>query len=101
MKVTFLGEAEADVLEAATYYAEHGGGGQAFLAEVERATELVRQFPFSGAELAPGLRRCRLDRFPYGIGYEICADRIRVLAVMHLHRDPASWISRLRRRATP
>jgi plasmid stabilization system protein ParE len=101
MNVVFLDEAEADVFEALAYYEEHGRRGSAFLAELQRVTDFVRQYPFGGVELCPGVRRFRLDRFPYGVGYEVRGDSIRILAVLNVQRDPESWMSRLKRRASP
>jgi len=41
------------------------------------------------------IRRCLTNRFPYGILYSIESDRIFILAVMHLHRDPDYWKHRM------
>jgi hypothetical protein len=39
-------------------------------------------------------RRYLVRRFPYGIFYEVRPHEIKVLAVYHLHRDPAGWAAR-------
>ena len=101
MNIEFLEGAQADLVEAAAYYEEHGHLGSEFLAEVQRAIDRVRQYPLGWAELSPGVRRCRLDRFPYGVAYEIRSDAVLVAAVLHLHRDPKSWRSRLGRTEPP
>jgi len=44
-------------------------------------------FPLSCPEIEPGLRRCLLARFPYGLE----GDTIVVVAVAHLHREPRYW----------
>ena len=41
------------------------------------------------------MRRRMLNRFPYGLLYAVEADRIIVVAVMHLHRRPGYWKDRL------
>lgn len=40
------------------------------------------------------IRRCLTNRFPFGILYSVEADRVLILAVMHLHRDPGYWRER-------
>lgn len=44
-------------------------------------------------EIAAGVRRAVIDRFPYGIFYRQIPDTIEVLAVFH-HRRPAIWRGR-------
>lgn len=45
--------------------------------------------------LVVGLRRVLLPKFPYGVPYRVETARIYVIAVMHLHRRPGYWRSRL------
>ena len=40
-------------------------------------------------------RRYVITRFPYGIVYQIRANEILVVAVMHLKRQPDYWIDRI------
>jgi hypothetical protein len=42
-------------------------------------------------------RRCRFNRFPYGLVYQVIDDEILILAVMHLHRYPTYWDHRQKR----
>ena len=44
-----------------------------------------------------GVRRCRMNRFPYGLIYAVDNGDILVLAVAHLHREPGYWRDRLKR----
>ena len=46
-------------------------------------------------EIAPGIRRCLLKRFPYAILYSQEADALFIYAVMHMHRDPDYWRHRI------
>ncbi len=41
------------------------------------------------------LRRYLLRRFPYGIIYHAATERIFVLVVMHLRREPDYWLGRI------
>lgn len=96
MKVQFLPSAEAEFAEATTYYnAQSEGLGFEFAAEVKRTLERIVQYPEAWASLSKRTRRCRTNRFPYGVIYQIRGDTILVAAVMHLGRDPETWKSRL------
>jgi toxin ParE1/3/4 len=33
-------------------------------------------------------------RFPYSVLYNVTAERLRILAIMHHHREPTSWEDR-------
>jgi hypothetical protein len=41
------------------------------------------------------MRQHRLNRFPYGIVYQVREDEIAILAVAHLHRRPRYWRDRI------
>jgi toxin ParE1/3/4 len=73
------------------------GLGLELLAEIrriiKRMTENPRQFP----RIARGIRRARVNRFPYGNVYSIQADQVWILAVMHLSRKPGYWKYRVRK----
>jgi hypothetical protein len=57
--------------------------------------DITVAFPMSCAEIEPGLRRCLLARFPYGLIYGMEDDSIVVIAVTHLHRLPRYWTDRV------
>jgi plasmid stabilization system protein ParE len=40
------------------------------------------------------IRRALLKRFPFGIFFRLRSNRIRIVAVMHLSRDPKRWRQR-------
>jgi plasmid stabilization system protein ParE len=99
MNVRFLDGAQADIEVAASFYEERGNLGSAFLAELQAAMDRILQYPLGWAEIDPGLRRCQLNRFPYGVLYEIREDTLFVVEVLDLRRDPKSWRARLKERA--
>jgi hypothetical protein len=68
--------------------------GREFLDELDRAVRRVAAFPLSCSEIEPGLRRCLMARFPYGLIYGVDQDLLVVVAVAHLHREPRYWIDR-------
>jgi len=69
--------------------------GRDFLDELDRVIRRIKSFPLASTEIEPGIRRCLLARFPYGLIYGIDEDLIIVVAVSHLHRQPRYWIDRL------
>jgi len=73
---------------------ESAGLGTAFIAEVERTTQAINQYPHAGASLPSGIQRRLLRRFPYALLYRVATDRILILAVMNLRRRPAYWVGR-------
>ena len=63
--------------------------------EVDRARQRIIDFPNAWHPLGDGVRRCRLDRFPYGLIYLVDGDDIAIVAVAHLSRNPDYWRDRL------
>jgi plasmid stabilization system protein ParE len=96
VKIEFLTVAEIELQEAIDYYNHQREGlGDEFEEEVKRTLERIVQFPKAWSPLSKRARRCILKRFPYGVIYQIRPDSILITAVMHLHRDPKSWRSRI------
>ena len=96
MDIHFLESAEQEFLAAITYYNQQSEGlGFHFALEVKRTLERILQFPKAWISLSKKTRRCRVKKYPYGIIYQIRQDRILIVAVMHLHRHPDSWKSRI------
>jgi len=96
MVVNFLEPAEAELAEAVAYYdSQQQGLGPRFTEEVKRAIERILQYPEAWAPISKRTRRCRTNEFPYGIIYQIRGDVLLIVAVMHLHREPTAWKSRL------
>jgi plasmid stabilization system protein ParE len=70
------------------------GLGRRFFAEVQRAEKLLAQFPESGQEVLPGIRRRNLRKFPFSLIYSIEKDGLLILAVAHQSRRPRYWLPR-------
>lgn len=95
MKVAFHPAARAEFEQAIEYYEGCATGlGYDFALEVYAAIERVTAFPLAWPVLEGELRRALVNRFPYGVLYTPEAERISILAVMHLHRHPDYWKSR-------
>jgi len=99
MDVVFLAPAQAEFAEAVVYYnAQRAGLGEEFAEEVQRTIARISEYPEAWSLLSRRTRRCPTNRFPYGIIYQIRGNTLLIIAVMHLHRAPQTWRSRLPRR---
>jgi hypothetical protein len=95
-------EAEVDPESGAAFYEDRVPGlGLDFLDEAENAIDQICERPLAHP-LWPDLptelrvRRKLLRRFPYGLPFILLGDRVIILAIVHLSRDPAFWLSRAR-----
>jgi len=96
MRIRFLEAAQREVDDAVAWYDEREEDlGRDFLDELDRAIRRIKSFPLASTEIEPGVRRCLLARFPYGLIYGIDGNLIIVVAVSHLHRQPRYWVDRL------
>ena len=97
MRVRILPEAQAEIEDAAEWYEQARRGlATEFLREIDAGLERVVESPKAWHALSSRLRRYRLDRFPYGIIYQLRKEEILVIAVAHLHRRPDYWRHRLK-----
>lgn len=95
MKMRVLSCAEREFLDAVDgYNAERPGLGYEFAQEVQSAFKRIGLFPDAWPLFSGRTRRCIVSRFPYGILYQVRTDRILVVAIMHLKRDPNVWRQR-------
>lgn len=91
MNVSLRGSAEADLDEAFQHYeGARPGLGTEFITEFRRAVDQILRFPRAWQPLDAVYRRCRLNRFPFGVIYKIVepAEEVVIVAVAHLSRDP-------------
>lgn len=97
MDITFLAPAQAELLDAVAYYNTQSEGlGYEFAAEVKRTIERIIQYPEAWVQLSKRTRRCRTNRFPYGVIYQVKNETVIIVAVMHLSRDPQTWRGRVK-----
>jgi toxin ParE1/3/4 len=88
-------EAEAELGDAAVYYAEHASTtvALAFLAEFERAIDVLVENPMRGPLGEHGLRVFHFDRFPYTL-IEPEPGGLQIYAVARQRREPSYWLGR-------
>lgn len=97
MRIKFLPPAKTEFMDAIFYYNRQSEGlGYEFAAEVKRTLERIVQYPDAWFKLSKRTRRCRTNRFPYGVIYQVRKEILLIVAVMHLSREPETWKSRLK-----
>lgn len=97
----FHPEALAEYAQATRFYLSEASPQIAseFVEAFEKAVRAVREDPGRWRVVEdPGVRRCRLRRFPYALFYRWEAEcgQVSIYAVMHLSRRPGYWRSRLK-----
>jgi plasmid stabilization system protein ParE len=96
MLVRFLTPAQAELTEAVAYYeSQKQGLGSEFAEEVKRTIQRILQYPEAWSPISKRTRRCRTNRFPYGVIYQVRGEVLLIVAIMHLHREPRTWRRRL------
>lgn len=88
--------AEAELLDEIGYLELRAKGlGRRFFAEVRRAESVIAEFPHSGEEIRPGIRRTRVRKFRHSLIYSIEEDGLLILAVAHQSRRAGYWVGRV------
>lgn len=96
MRYYFHPAAEIEFDNAVEYYEQRQPGlGLEFTEEVYAAIARIIEYPEACSALSKNTHRCLLNRFPYGIIYQVNNDTLRVLAIAHLHRRPNYWKARI------
>jgi hypothetical protein len=92
----FHREADAEFTEGLTYYSARGAelGGR-FYDQVEQIIADVCAHPRRFRLIDPPVRRHLLPDFPYALLYIDEPDRVWIIAVAPLKRDPEYWKHRL------
>ena len=95
MKYSFHPVAERELNEAIDYYNEcQDGLGLEFAKEVYSTIQNILSFPQAWTPLSKNTRRCIINRFPYGVIYQVTDEEIFIIAVMQLNRKPKYWEKR-------
>ena len=87
--------AKRDLAEARRWYEDKQPGlGDDFGACVDATFATICAHPRIFPRVDSRVRRAKINRFPFGVFYLIEGDTIRVLAVLHHARSPATWKTR-------
>ncbi len=96
MNYAFHAEAEAELNQAVDYYnARQPDLGRDFVREVYAAIQNVIAYPNAWTPLSKRTRRCLVNRFPYGVIYQVTDKGIFIIAIMQLNRRPGYWRNRV------
>ena len=94
--VVFHPEAQQEAVAAGEYYeTQQRGLGRRFVEALAEAVQHIQATPHLYHIVSGVYRQCRVRRFPYGIIFRAGSDQIEIIAVMHLHRAPGFWRSRV------
>ncbi len=90
-RFTIQPEAANEAHEAFNWYEDQqlGLGGE-FYRELSRCLEFVIENPLLARVAYRGLRKRKLDRFPYLVVYQIMSNELIVVSVFHGSRNPAT-----------
>ncbi|MFH0726092.1 MAG: type II toxin-antitoxin system RelE/ParE family toxin [Pseudomonadota bacterium] len=95
MKFFFHEDAEIEFDKAVDYYEDcRQGLGMDFAQEVYTAIFRITQFPEAWSAMSENTRRCLVNRFPFGIIYQVKSGSVRIIAVADLRRRPNYWLGR-------
>jgi len=96
MRFLFHPRAEAEFDEAVRYYEDYQPGlGLEFAEEVYAAIRRISAYPNAWATMSQNTRRCLVNRFPYGLIFQVKSGMLRIIAVSNLHRRPDYWRDRI------
>ena len=88
-------EARSEIGSAALWYEDRSAGlGSDFMRLVETAFAQIERTPEQFPVVHAPIRRLLLRRFPLAIYFVEFEDVIRVLACIHVRRDPKRWLRR-------
>jgi plasmid stabilization system protein ParE len=89
-------EAQADIREAARWYeGREAGLGIRFMGEIRASLQHIAANPLRFPTVDKDVRRALLHKFPYSIYFVNEPETTAIIAVLHQHRRPAAWTSRL------
>ncbi len=95
MKLKYHPRARIELNKAADYYEERQEGlGWDFLEELQLTIRRILDFPNAWQTLSANTRRCLMNRFPFGVIYQVKSGEVRILAIAHQKRKPGYWQGR-------
>ncbi len=96
MKLWYHPRARIELNETADYYEGlRSGLGLEFLEEVQLTIRRILDLPFAWQRMSMNTRRCLMNRFPFGLIYQVKADEVRIVAIAHQKRKPGYWRDRV------
>ena len=88
-RLLFSPEALADLEQAADWYGSKSEPIRvAFLSNLDLLFDRILAFPTSAPIHRDKIRRALMGKFPYGVFFVVDEVSVKILAVMHLKRNP-------------
>lgn len=95
LRIVLRPEAAADLLSVQDWYEHQRAGlGAAFTDAVDKLLTRIAALPELYVVVFRGVRRGKVQRFPYLVYYRVFSDWIEVIGVLHGSRDPQIWQGR-------
>lgn len=95
-KLVFHPDIQQEIKEGYQWYESKSNElGEDFISELEAAFQIIKELPNTWPVISKNFRRFLLNRFPYGVIYQIKKNEIYIVAVMHLSRKPGYWMKRI------
>lgn len=95
LKVAFRRVARREFDKAARWYEERRVGlGARFVSEIDHVVALAAEGPRRFPIVHGDIHCIHARRFPYSVFFRVEGERIVVLAVFHVRRDPTIWQQR-------
>ena len=96
MRFHFHPQADDELDQAVRYYENcQPGLGLEFAEEVYVTVARILEYPEAWSPMSKNTRRCLVNRFPFGVIFQIKPDILRIVAVANLHRRPGYWKNRI------
>lgn len=95
MNYYFHPEAEIEFNRTIDYYEDcRKDLGLEFATEIYKTIQRILNFPNAWQLIDDNIRRCIVNRFPFGIVYYVKNKQLIILAIMQLNRKPNYWLNR-------
>ena len=95
MRFYFHEHAEEEFDRIVEYYETcRTGLGIEFAREVYATVERIIRYPEAWSPMSRNTRRCLVNRFPFGVIYQVKSGSVRIIAVADLRRSPDYWLDR-------
>lgn len=95
MRFYFHEDAETEFARSVEYYEDcRRGLGIEFAQEVYATIDRIIQYPEAWSPMSKNTRRCLVNRFPFGVIYQVKSNSVRIIAVADLRRRPDYWLYR-------
>ena len=94
-RIVVLPPAARDIQEAFEWHERQRLGlGEEILDSLQSVIDVTIDHPYAHPVIYRDTRRALLQRFPYGLFYQVHSEQIVIVACIHVRRNPPRWQSR-------